>query len=195
MKKSKKDKKSKPTKELIELDPIFPIPLVASSLPIVRQGDGTSILHDTKPVIIEVPYRAFFMAWELIEKRAAESYPRYANGSLDHVAKTYLEAIIGFRNAALRSAHQDVALTAFSETEAAVIREAWRKSKLPKKAKKAADDADEAPKGSAAEKTASRDESEAPICGKKHKIDGKTRKCVRKPDHTGKHKDKKGDRW
>lgn len=60
-----------------------------------------------------------------------------------------------------------------------------------KNSHKTADDAQGQKNGSKGSTGTSQEE----ICGEKHKVDGKTFKCRRKPSHKGKHKDRKGNRF
>lgn len=64
-----------------------------------------------------------------------------------------------------------------------------------KKKKKAADGAKTGKKGSTGHTATAKSKSEEALCPASHKIDGKNRKCRRKPGHKGKHKDLKENRW
>jgi len=181
-KKKDKEKKAKPI-ELI--DPVFPLPANTGPPP-VRQGEGSVILHnDENTRVVELPFRAFWILWEHVEKRGAEAYLRYKGGPLDHVAQAYLEGVVAFRNAD-RAKFDLMPLDVY---------DAKTERKLRKKQKKgvsAPEPAKDAPKPAASE---SKGSEETPQCDARHKIDGKKRRCVRKPDHKGRHKDRKGDRW
>lgn len=99
------------------LDPILPLP-VRTGLPEVRQGDGKTILKNDGLSESGMTNRAFFMAWEQVERRAAENYPKYVGGTLDYVAQAWLEAAIWFR----RKAYPGIDIEPISETKAQKIR-------------------------------------------------------------------------
>lgn len=109
----------------IELDPILPLP-AGTGIPEVKQGQGKEILENTSVRIVELPYRAFYMLWEVAEKRAAENYARYVGGPMDHAAQAYLEAVLAFRNAARSAAGLDH-LPFFTEEQARKIRKKFEK--------------------------------------------------------------------
>ena len=111
------------------LDPILPLP-VGTGLPEVRQGEGKRILTDTRLVDCGMTFRAFYSAWEQVERRAAENYRRYIdNPQLQHVADAWLEAVLWFR----QQAHPGMDVKQISESKARKIRaEEAAKAKKPK---------------------------------------------------------------
>jgi hypothetical protein len=190
MAKTKNKKKTKV--DPVELiDPIFPLPANTGLAPI-RQGEGHDILTDKKNTrVVELPYRTFWILWEHLEKRGAESYTRYKGGPLDHVAQAYLEGVVAFRNA--DRAKTDLApLEVFDPKTERKLR---KKQNKGQKAPEAATPSSNGSKPAASESKADPEPTEEARCDARHKIDGKKRRCVRKPDHKGRHKDRKGDRW
>lgn len=181
-------KKSKTKKKAVEpvvlIDPIYPLP-PNTGIPPLKQGQGAEILRKVSPTrIIELPYRAFYTLWEIAESKAQTAYPHYKNGPLDHVSDMWLEVI-----AAMRSAELETPIEVFSEKQERKLRRKQEKSLKP--STPAAK-----PKKPAETTTAGKESDTQEICGVKHKApDKKTRKCIRKPDHNGKHKDRRGNRY
>lgn len=112
------------------LDPILPLP-GGTGLPEVRQGEGKAILLNDELSESGMTERAFFVVWEQVERRAAENYPKYVGGSMDHVAQAWLEAAVWFR----RKAHPDLDFKVLSEAKVQKIR---AKESAAKKIKTAA---------------------------------------------------------
>lgn len=96
MAKSKKAKKP----EIPELDPILPL-AAGYEIPDLKQGEGRDVFKNTKPVMVELPWRAMWTLWEFAEVRAREDYPKYVKGPLSHVAQARLEAVRAFRSAVM----------------------------------------------------------------------------------------------
>jgi hypothetical protein len=191
MAKTKNKKKNKKAEPVELIDPVFPLPANTGPPP-VRQGEGSIILHNDEATrVVELPYRAFWILWEHVEKRGAETYVRYNGGPLDHVAQAYLEGVVAFRNA-------DRAKTDLAPLEVFDPKTERKLRKKQNKGQKAPEAATPSPNGSkpaASESKATPEPVEEDRCTEKHKVDGKKRRCVRKPDHKGRHKDRKGDRW
>lgn len=81
------------------LDPVFPLP-ADSGIPVLKQGEGRMQLRETTPTrVVELPHRAFWMLWEIIESKALRDYPKYVDGPMDNAAQAYLEAVHAFRSA------------------------------------------------------------------------------------------------
>lgn len=95
-----------------ELDPIFPLP-ANTGVPPVAQGQGKEIMERDDPVVVMLPYRAFYFMWEHAERQGAKEYPKYVGTNMDRAAQTWLDAVHAFRNAA---AGQD--LKRYSESKA-----------------------------------------------------------------------------
>ena len=96
---TKKRTKDKPKKRPPKLDPVLPLP-AGTEIPPVRPGEGKDILNSTAPLkIVELPYRAFYSVWELVERRAAEQYPKHVGGAFNNHAQAWLEAAAAFRSA------------------------------------------------------------------------------------------------
>lgn len=103
------------------LDPILPLPY-GTQFPEVRQGDGKEIMANTSPMVVELPFRAFFMLWEMAERRASD-YAKYVGGPLDPAAQTALEGIYACRNAFfMKTTMSDEPLAILSETQAQAVR-------------------------------------------------------------------------
>lgn len=118
-------KKSKQLDDVPKVDPILPLPW-GTQIPTVRQGDGKDILEDTRPMFVELPYRAFFQLWEHAERVAARDYPRYVGGPLDNAAQAALEAVHAFRSTAFGNGSP---LPILSEEEAQRLRAKPKKRK------------------------------------------------------------------
>lgn len=109
------------------LDPVLPLP-ANTSIPPVKQGEGDAILHDTRLMVIELPYRAFYSLWEMAERRAEKDYAKYATrrDGTEAYAELLVESVHAFR-----SSFRKEIIPILSEEEAQRIRE-----KESKKAKK-----------------------------------------------------------
>jgi hypothetical protein len=115
-----------------ELDPVFPLP-AHTGQPEIYPGDGDSILDNTKMVVVELPWRAFWMLWEHAEKRGARYYPQYVNRSdgMERAAAAYLEAVH-----ACRSAYRGEILPLMDEDKAKRARQVRAQMLEEQKAKK-----------------------------------------------------------
>lgn len=95
MAKNKAGKKRPP-----KMDPVLPFTADTGIRP-VREGEGHDILTAASPtMIIELPYRAFYSLWEMVEARARNEWPKYKEGPLSHIADMRLEQVSAFRTAA-----------------------------------------------------------------------------------------------
>lgn len=131
------------------LDPIFPLPFGTGISPL-RQGEGAAHLRNDQiiPGTEGLSWRAFYVMWEQVEIRAAQNYPRYVGGPMDHAAQAWLEAVIYFR----KIANPETQMKVWPEEKAKKARKWWkaedkRLAELAKKKKgKAAPEEDGEPK-------------------------------------------------
>lgn len=89
-----------PSVEPPEIDPVLPLP-AHTDIPVMHQGDGEVILNDTRMMVVELPYRSFYLLWEFAERRAAKIYPQYSNRTdgMEKAAEAVAEAVHAFRSA------------------------------------------------------------------------------------------------
>lgn len=179
-----------------ELDPRLPLP-AHTELPVVHQGDGDIILNDTRMMVVEIPYRAFYMMWEYAERRAEKIYPQYINRTdgMEKAAFAMLEAVHAFR-----SSFRGEVLPILDEQEARRLR-LLRTQMLEAQAKKSKSPGE--PSKSVTEPAVdegSISETSEPSSKKKVRCrevyDGDPGdRCLGPESHAGKHKDKYGNRW
>lgn len=160
------------------LDPVLPLTAGSGINRDLREGEGAAILKNDNIVAgLGMTYRAFWHAWEMAEIRAAQNYPRYVGGPMDHIAQTFLELVVWFR----QQAHPDKPIRVFSEEKAKKARAYWEKEDkrlaAEAKAKK-----EKGKKGEAEEAAPEKPKK------KRCKAEKKGVRCKGPLDHSGKHK-------
>lgn len=179
-----------------ELDPILPLP-AGSGIPYLRNGDGTEILNDATPVVIETTYRGAYIMWEIAESLAKRHYQREIDGPFANHANAILEAVYGLRN----RQHETIygrPLPKMSEERARKARKALAeiKAQEAKSAKTAA-------KGRRGAQNAQDEGSGTNPATSTAPAKTKTRcvaknegeRCTGPAKHNGRHKDRHGNRW
>lgn len=193
VKKTPRMKKKTERKRPPELDPILPLP-AGTGIPYLREGEGREILNDDRPVVISMTRRAAYIMWEQAEALAKKHYQQKIDGPFANHANAVLEACYGFRNRRYEDLYEKP-LPKMSEERARKARKvlAEMQAQEAREAKKAG-------KGRKGSKNAENEPAAAnpePVNGKKIRCsstkDGN--RCIGPIKHSGKHKDKYGNRW
>lgn len=183
------------SQELPELDPILPLP-AHTEVPVVHQGDGDTILNDTRMMVVELPYRAFYALWDYAERRAAKIYPQYINRTdgMEKGALAALEAVHAFR-----SSFRGEVLPMMNEADARAARLERKRIEEEAAAKKSKKKTGESSTATAVSEDSISETSE-PTPRRKTRcrevFDGEPGdQCLGPEEHSGRHKDKYGNRW